>query len=469
MRLRAISLCAHVLAPGDDTLLRVARDFRASLHRRDAVSPRSGQQRRREWGRRTSSTKLTSVGPGRTPSKASSRSDLSRSQQTAAYYGAGTAAAAVGAPAAAGAGVRAARQPRRWRAAFASAIAVAAAVAAVVGQQQRVAPRRRRGSSASSATERDRANLTTGSCLDGAVSRFSARLARSGASRRRRRRVASAQRAGPSARQVLRARGTTVHSVARHASRRARGARGTSTGPMRRPQSLDTRALLTSCGMPFVRRRTTSCFRTRRSLRSPRSLRRSSRSTSRTTKSPARSPASHGWPRRSHRRHSNRDADRICRRPPAHYHPTTQAIWLMARVLKLKLGGARSLLILDDVHWMDSSTKLGVVMKDQPLVCFHLRPFDELSLRDKEVAKPPSESSRCYDSSAMAREVPPGLLVPPPRSPSSSADHLSKPKLLKAESTWARFRGRHVLHPGKVQRKSTVGERICRGHVRRSS
>ena len=55
----------------------------------------------------------TSAGPGSdTASKASSRSDLSRSQQTAAYYGAGTAAAAVGAPAAAGLASRAAGSSR---------------------------------------------------------------------------------------------------------------------------------------------------------------------------------------------------------------------------------------------------------------------------------------------------------------------------------------------------------------------
>ena len=65
----------------------------------------------------------------------------------------------------------------------------------------------------------------------------------------------------------------------------------------------------------------------------------------------------------------------------------------MARVLKLKLGGARSLLILDDVHWMDSSSwkLLGVVMKEvKPLVVLlTLRPLsDELQSPEyKEVAK----------------------------------------------------------------------------------
>ena len=82
-------------------------------------------------------------------------------------------------------------------------------------------PRQRRELVTSSATERDRATWTTGSCLDGAVSRFSARLARSSASRRRRRRVATLS--GPVRRRVLRARGTTVAGgPARFSSRTGR-------------------------------------------------------------------------------------------------------------------------------------------------------------------------------------------------------------------------------------------------------
>ena len=84
----------------------------------------------------------------------------------------------------------------------------------------------------------------------------------------------------------------------------------------------------------------------------------------------------------------------------------------MARVLKLKLGGARSLLILDDVHWMDSSSwkLLGVVMKEvKPLVVLlTLRPLpDELQSPEyKEVAK---SAERVVKVLRLERRPSPGL------------------------------------------------------------